>query len=120
MSGPEDRRERPDQFPVAAGNPCEAGQDLDFLFVHHEEVDVVEQSVELPGGGGGVEDDERPAALRGPGGLPHQRRRNLQLQDQDVAGLHGGESRFDVAGGESGVRPRTDDDLVFARGRRWR
>ena len=110
----QDGRERLDQVPVVSGYPGEARDGLDFLFVHHEEVDVVEQAVDLPGGGGGVEDDERPAGPRGPCGLPDQRRRDLQLQDQDVAGLDGGESRVDVGGGEPGVRARTDDDLVFA------
>ena len=41
-------------------------------------------------------------------------RRDFQLQDQDVAGLDGGESRFDVGGGKPGVCARTHDDLVFA------
>ena len=109
-----DWREGLDQVPVAPVYSGEARQDLDFLFVHHKQVDVVEQPVNLPGGGGGVEDDEGPAVFRGPRGLPDQRRRDLQLQHQDVAGLHGGEPRFDIGGGKPRVCARTDDDLVFA------
>ena len=39
-----------------SGQAGEAGENLDFLFVHHQEVDVVEQRLDLPGGRGGVED----------------------------------------------------------------
>ena len=49
---------------MASGHSGESRQGLDLLFVHDEEVDVVEQPADLPGGGRGVEDDECPAAPR--------------------------------------------------------
>ena len=70
----------------------QTGQDLDFLFVHHQEVDRVEQALELAGSRGGIEDDECTAALRNPRGLPDQFRPDPQLQDQDISGPYGVES----------------------------
>ena len=86
----------------------------DLLFVDHEEVDVVEQSADLPRGGGGVETRRmlrgfsRSALPAGPAasGFPAAGRGHPRA--------HGGEPCGDVFWSEAGVRPGTYDDLVFA------